>query len=232
LCANWDRYLEIWPAAGYWRRCAPGTFVGPKASCEGAASGVFVASDGGGDHRLPSAGVGPGQTSLLAVSPNCRRLATALRRSGLMSGRQGDRLGLVEDRRAPTRNRPSDHRALKTPGVDCGWLMDGTGMRLMACIRLRAGDLDLGNRLIVVRNGKGGKDRFVPLPERLRLWSRTWSGSRHCAIAIWRRGRESARRTGGKTARTGQCRAPRPLALVAEADGRCPPTIGRQDRGP
>jgi hypothetical protein len=65
----------------------------------------------------------------LAVSPNCRRLATALRRSGLMSGRQGDRLGLVEDRRAPTRNRPSDHRALKTPR--CGWLMYGTGMRLM-----------------------------------------------------------------------------------------------------
>ncbi len=46
--------------------------------------------------------------------------------------------------------------------------MYGTGMRLMECIRLRAGDLDFGNRLIVVRNGKGGKDRIVPLPERLR----------------------------------------------------------------
>lgn len=47
-------------------------------------------------------------------------------------------------------------------------LMYGTGMRLMECVRLRAGDLDFGNRLIVVRNGKGGKDRIVPLPERLR----------------------------------------------------------------
>ena len=47
-------------------------------------------------------------------------------------------------------------------------LMYGTGMRLMECIRLRAGDIDFGNRLIVVRNGKGGKDRIVPLPERLR----------------------------------------------------------------
>jgi integron integrase len=46
-------------------------------------------------------------------------------------------------------------------------LMYGTGMRLMECVRLRVGDLDFGNGLIVVRNGKGGKDRVVPLPERL-----------------------------------------------------------------
>jgi integron integrase len=45
-------------------------------------------------------------------------------------------------------------------------LMYGTGMRLMECIRLRVGDLDFGRRLIVVRNGKGGEDRIVPLPER------------------------------------------------------------------
>lgn len=46
-------------------------------------------------------------------------------------------------------------------------LMYGTGMRLMECIRLRVGDLDFGHRLLVVRDGKGGKDRVVPLPERL-----------------------------------------------------------------
>jgi integron integrase len=46
-------------------------------------------------------------------------------------------------------------------------LMYGTGMRLMECIRLRVGDVDFGNRLVVVRDGKGGKDRVVPLPERL-----------------------------------------------------------------
>ena len=45
-------------------------------------------------------------------------------------------------------------------------LMYGTGMRLMECIRLRVADVDFGQRLIVVRNGKGGKDRVVPLPER------------------------------------------------------------------
>jgi integron integrase len=46
-------------------------------------------------------------------------------------------------------------------------LMYGTGMRLMECMRLRVGDVDFGNRLVVVRDGKGGKDRVVPLPERL-----------------------------------------------------------------
>lgn len=47
-------------------------------------------------------------------------------------------------------------------------LMYGTGTRLMECIRLRVGDLDFGHRTIIVRNGKGGKDRIVPLPESLR----------------------------------------------------------------
>jgi len=47
-------------------------------------------------------------------------------------------------------------------------LMYGTGMRLMECVRLRVADVDFGQDLIVVRNGKGGKDRVVPLPARAR----------------------------------------------------------------
>ena len=43
----------------------------------------------------------------------------------------------------------------------------GTGMRLMECIRLRVADVDFGNGLIVIRDGKGGKDRVVPLPTKL-----------------------------------------------------------------
>ncbi len=38
---------------------------------------------------------------------------------------------------------------------------------VMECLRLRVGDVDFGNGLIVVRDGKGAKDRVVPLPERL-----------------------------------------------------------------
>ncbi|MDR7192662.1 integron integrase [Luteimonas terrae] len=46
-------------------------------------------------------------------------------------------------------------------------LLYGTGMRLMEALRLRIKDVDFLQRQIVVRDGKGGKDRHVPLPERL-----------------------------------------------------------------
>ena len=45
-------------------------------------------------------------------------------------------------------------------------LMYGTGMRLMECVRLRVGDVDFGGKAIAVRQGKGGKDRILPLPAR------------------------------------------------------------------
>jgi integron integrase len=41
-------------------------------------------------------------------------------------------------------------------------------MRLMECVRLRVLDVDFGYSQIVVRDGKGGKDRVVPLPRRFR----------------------------------------------------------------
>jgi len=46
-------------------------------------------------------------------------------------------------------------------------LMYGTGMRLMECCRLRIKDVDFARRQILVREGKGQKDRAVPLPARL-----------------------------------------------------------------
>jgi integron integrase len=46
-------------------------------------------------------------------------------------------------------------------------LLYGTGMRLMECVRLRVKDVDFGYLQITVRDGKGGKDRVVPLPEGL-----------------------------------------------------------------
>jgi integron integrase len=45
-------------------------------------------------------------------------------------------------------------------------LIYGTGMRLMECIRLRVQDIDFAYRQITVRDGKGQKDRVVPLPQR------------------------------------------------------------------
>jgi integron integrase len=46
-------------------------------------------------------------------------------------------------------------------------LLYGTGMRLMECVRLRVKDVDFSMRQIVVRDGKGGKDRVTMLPEKL-----------------------------------------------------------------
>ncbi|WP_026289557.1 integron integrase [Thioalkalivibrio sulfidiphilus] len=46
-------------------------------------------------------------------------------------------------------------------------LLYGTGMRLMEALRLRVQDLEFDRGLIVVRRGKGDKDRIVPLPESL-----------------------------------------------------------------
>ena len=39
-------------------------------------------------------------------------------------------------------------------------LLYGAGLRLKECLRLRVKDLDFGYKQIVVRDGKGGKDRF------------------------------------------------------------------------
>ncbi|NBR88090.1 MAG: integron integrase [Proteobacteria bacterium] len=41
----------------------------------------------------------------------------------------------------------------------------GTGLRLMELLRLRVKDFDFGNGLITVHDGKGGKNRVVPLPK-------------------------------------------------------------------
>lgn len=49
-----------------------------------------------------------------------------------------------------------------------GSLLYGTGMRLMECLRLRVKDVDFGRGEITVREGKGAKDRRVPLPQSLR----------------------------------------------------------------
>ena len=41
----------------------------------------------------------------------------------------------------------------------------GTGMRKMECLRLRVQDIDFDYRQIVIRSGKGGKDRVTVLPD-------------------------------------------------------------------
>jgi len=47
-------------------------------------------------------------------------------------------------------------------------LLYGSGLRLMECVRLRVKDVDFGYAKIVVRDGKGAKDRVTMLPVNLR----------------------------------------------------------------
>jgi len=46
-------------------------------------------------------------------------------------------------------------------------LMYGSGLRVMECVRLRVKDIDFGFTQILVRDGKGKKDRVTPLPHAL-----------------------------------------------------------------
>jgi integron integrase len=46
-------------------------------------------------------------------------------------------------------------------------LLYGSGLRLMECCRLRVKDVDLERKQLVVRGGKGDKDRVVMLPRKL-----------------------------------------------------------------
>ena len=44
-------------------------------------------------------------------------------------------------------------------------LLYGSGMRLMEYVRLRVKDIDFSNNRVIVRDGKGEKDRIAILPE-------------------------------------------------------------------
>lgn len=46
-------------------------------------------------------------------------------------------------------------------------LLYGTGMRLLECLRLRVKDVEFSRREIIVREGKGNKDRVTVLPDNL-----------------------------------------------------------------
>jgi integron integrase len=46
-------------------------------------------------------------------------------------------------------------------------LLYGAGLRVMECLRLRVKDVDLEYRQILVRDGKGDKDRVTMLPDKL-----------------------------------------------------------------
>ncbi|MBI2570041.1 MAG: phage integrase N-terminal SAM-like domain-containing protein [Candidatus Schekmanbacteria bacterium] len=79
----------------------------------------------------------------------------------------------------------------------------GTVLRLMDLLRLRVKDLDFDAGLVVVRGGKGDRDRTTLLPASFRQICRdTWRKCVHGTKRIWReaaRGRRHPRRWRGST---------------------------------
>lgn len=70
--------------------------------------------------------------------------------------------------RLPVVLSPEEVRALLAELTGATWLVAnllyGSGLRLMECLRLRIKDLDFAAHQIVVRDGKGAKDRVTMLP--------------------------------------------------------------------
>lgn len=117
-----------------------------------------------------------------------------------------------------------------TPGL-MAQLMYGTGMRLMECARLRIKDVDLARHEIVLRQGKGGKDRVTMVPPSLAEPLRQQIG----------RARVRWRRTSRSGARASSCRTrlhPSTGALAIHGHGsgffrprRCRAIRGRRSSG-
>jgi integron integrase len=57
---------------------------------------------------------------------------------------------------------------LNGPYLLMAQLMYGCGLRLMECLRLRIKDVDFENDLLMVRSGKGEKDRALMIPGKIR----------------------------------------------------------------
>ncbi len=73
--------------------------------------------------------------------------------------------------RLPVVLTPAETRAVLAQLEGTKWLMAsllyGSGLRLMECLRLRVKDVDFGYGQILVRDGKGAKDRVTMLPQAL-----------------------------------------------------------------
>ena len=93
-----------------------------------------------------------------------------------VTGREVGDLGEVirarKPKRLPVVMTRDEVKVVLTNLSDDKWLMAslmyGAGLRLMECLRLRVQDIDVSRNEILVRDGKGAKDRITMLPESLK----------------------------------------------------------------
>ncbi len=83
--------------------------------------------------------------------------------SSLVRARKSTKIPVVFERQEVSAVFSAISPAHKMPAQ----LMYGSGLRLMECLRLRMKDIDFERKTIIVRSGKGDKDRVTILPEPL-----------------------------------------------------------------
>ena len=111
----------------------------------------------------------------VSASTQNQALSALLFRSRHVIGREVGDLGEVIRARKPTRlpvvMTREEVKAVLGNMTGDKWLMAslmyGAGLRLMECLRLRVQDLELARHEILVRDGKGSKDRITMLPASL-----------------------------------------------------------------
>lgn len=87
-------------------------------------------------------------------------------------GDLGEVIRARKPKRLPVVMTRDEVKSILSQLTDDKWLMAalmyGAGLRLMECLRLRVQDLDFSRNEIIVRDGKGAKDRVTMLPESLK----------------------------------------------------------------
>lgn len=90
---------------------------------------------------------------------------------GYEIGDLGEVIRARQSKRLPVVMTSDEVRAVLAEMSGDTWLMAsllyGAGLRLTECLRLRVQDIDFGQGEILVRDGKGGKDRVTVLPNSL-----------------------------------------------------------------
>ncbi|MBL8345311.1 MAG: integron integrase [Rubrivivax sp.] len=118
------------------------------------------------------------------------RPRTVRRLPVVLSGEEVARLFAALERARPSADAAAG-RIPPAPHALLARLLYGTGMRLLEGVRLRVKDIDFDRRAVVVRHGKGGKDRVVMLPaaleqplrEQLQHAHALWASDRALGIA-------------------------------------------------
>jgi integrase len=111
----------------------------------------------------------------VAASTQNQALSAVLFLDREVLGRPLEELGRITPARRPERLPTvltrDEVRSVLARLDGTSWLMasllDGSGLRLIECLRLWIKDVDFGRRHIIVRDGKGQKDRVTLLPRAL-----------------------------------------------------------------